>query len=155
MQGFCQCMLVLEKLRDIYASADFAIQFLEATIHKAEIKVEMRRSRERRQENYPQALRSLNKVNEIRTRTEAAHRTALSASHASADFRIPANESDSTMHNPISARKPESQDVIHPLSAKPTLGFTCHDAGLTEGDKIDLNDFLTFDNANELWAVTH
>jgi hypothetical protein len=29
IEGFCQCMLVLERLRDMYASADFATQFLE------------------------------------------------------------------------------------------------------------------------------
>jgi hypothetical protein len=152
MEGFCQCMLVLEKLRDIYASADFAIQFLEAAIHKADIDVEMCSSRERRQENYPQAALTLDMVNEIRKRTEAAHWTALSTSHASADIRIPAQESDSTTHNPIS-RTPESEDATHPLSAKPALDFTSFAAGLTEGENIDLNDFLTFDNANELRTV--
>jgi hypothetical protein len=39
LQGFCQCMLVLEKLRDNYAAADYAVQFLEAAIRKADIDV--------------------------------------------------------------------------------------------------------------------
>lgn len=39
LQGFCQCMQVLEKLRDNYAAADFATQFLEAAIRKADIDV--------------------------------------------------------------------------------------------------------------------
>jgi hypothetical protein len=37
LQGFCQCMLVLEKLRDNYAAAEYAIQFLEAAIRKADL----------------------------------------------------------------------------------------------------------------------
>ncbi|TVY32554.1 Cutinase transcription factor 1 beta [Lachnellula subtilissima] len=47
MDGFCQCMVVLEKLRDTYASADFATQFLEAAIKRADIDVVMSSSRER------------------------------------------------------------------------------------------------------------
>jgi hypothetical protein len=39
MQGFCQCMQVLDKLRDNYASADFATQFLEAAVRKAHIDI--------------------------------------------------------------------------------------------------------------------
>jgi hypothetical protein len=39
MNGFWQCMLVLEKLRHYYSSADFAIQLLELAIQKADIGV--------------------------------------------------------------------------------------------------------------------
>lgn len=41
LRGFCQCMQVLEQLRDNYAAADFATQFLEAAIRKADIDVNM------------------------------------------------------------------------------------------------------------------
>lgn len=41
LHGFRQCMHVLEKLRDNYASADYATQFLEAAIRKADIEVNM------------------------------------------------------------------------------------------------------------------
>ncbi|KAI9746365.1 MAG: hypothetical protein M1818_000077 [Claussenomyces sp. TS43310] len=37
LQGFRSCMVVLEKLRDNYAAADYATQFLEAAIRKAGI----------------------------------------------------------------------------------------------------------------------
>lgn len=37
LQGFCQCMQVLGKLRDSYAAADYSTAFLEAAIRKAEI----------------------------------------------------------------------------------------------------------------------
>lgn len=37
LQGFCQCMQVMSRLRDIYAAADYSTAFLEAAIRKAEI----------------------------------------------------------------------------------------------------------------------
>lgn len=36
LNGFRQCILVLETLRDIYPTTDFAMQFAEAVIHKGE-----------------------------------------------------------------------------------------------------------------------
>jgi len=52
IDGFCHCMLVLEKLRETYASADFAAQVLEAAIRKADLEVMMRSSTENlRREN--------------------------------------------------------------------------------------------------------
>lgn len=42
LQGFCQCMQVLDCLRDNYAAADFATQFLEAAIRKADIDITSR-----------------------------------------------------------------------------------------------------------------
>lgn len=41
LEGFCRCMLVLEQLRENYAAADYATQFLEAAIRKAQIDVGM------------------------------------------------------------------------------------------------------------------
>ncbi|KAI1375148.1 transcription factor CTF1 [Hypoxylon crocopeplum] len=37
MRGFRQCMKVMEKLRDIYAAADYAVAFLDAALRKAAI----------------------------------------------------------------------------------------------------------------------
>ncbi|KXL49440.1 MAG: hypothetical protein FE78DRAFT_76324 [Acidomyces sp. 'richmondensis'] len=37
LQGFCQCMQIMARLRDIYAAADYSTAFLEAAIRKAEI----------------------------------------------------------------------------------------------------------------------
>ncbi len=41
LQGFCQCMQVMQKLRESYASADYATQFLEAAIRKVDIQVSL------------------------------------------------------------------------------------------------------------------
>lgn len=37
LQGFCQCMQIMARLRDVYAAADYSTAFLEAAIRKAEI----------------------------------------------------------------------------------------------------------------------
>ncbi|KAK8215932.1 cutinase transcription factor 1 alpha [Phyllosticta capitalensis] len=39
LRGFCQCMLVMGKLRDLYAAADYSTAFLEAAIRKAGITI--------------------------------------------------------------------------------------------------------------------
>jgi len=39
LRGFCQCMAVMGKLRDVYAAADYSVAFLEAAIRKAGIHV--------------------------------------------------------------------------------------------------------------------
>jgi hypothetical protein len=44
--GFHQCMLVLEKLRDNYCSADPATQFLEAAIRRVDIDIRYSNLRE-------------------------------------------------------------------------------------------------------------
>lgn len=41
LQGFCSCMVVLEKLRDNYAAADYATHFLEAALRKADIDINL------------------------------------------------------------------------------------------------------------------
>ncbi|KAF2866709.1 fungal-specific transcription factor domain-containing protein [Massariosphaeria phaeospora] len=39
LRGFCQCMAVMGKLRDLYAAADYSTAFLEAAIRKAGINI--------------------------------------------------------------------------------------------------------------------
>ena len=39
LRGFCQCMQVMGKLRDLYAAADYSTAFLEAAIRKAGIQI--------------------------------------------------------------------------------------------------------------------
>jgi len=39
LRGFCQCMQVMSKLRDLYAAADYSTAFLEAAIRKAGIHI--------------------------------------------------------------------------------------------------------------------
>ena len=47
VDGFCECMLVLEKLQDNYPFADSATQFIEAAIRKADIEVLMGNARDK------------------------------------------------------------------------------------------------------------
>jgi hypothetical protein len=147
-------MVVLEKLRDSYASADFATLFLEAVIRKAGIDDMVRGYRERLRKENPRAVLSMDMVNEIRNRSKAGRWTP----HLSADTGIePELYGSHTVTIPIhgnelgnlpitiSARTPDSEDAApYDQLSKTNLEFT---AG-TDTD-IDLNDFLTFNNSNE------
>ncbi|KAI2641703.1 transcription factor CTF1 [Hypomontagnella submonticulosa] len=44
MRGFSQCMKVMEKLRDIYSAADYAVAFLDAALRKAAIDLQAAQS---------------------------------------------------------------------------------------------------------------
>jgi len=140
MDGFCQCMLVLEKLRDNYSSADFATQFLEAAIRKADIDVVMSTSRNNIRQEDVQASLSSEKVRELRERTKAnaaMRRTPPLGDgigeelirpdfHGSGmmDIGIPIGRPIDTMHNAISARTPPDSDA---LTTSTTHDFHEHD----------------------------
>lgn len=152
LDGFCQCMLVLEKMRDIYASADFATQFLEAAIRKADIDVMMRSSREKLRLENPEAALSMDKVNDMRSRSEAGRWTPpLSDDNHALDPelrepRMPELPAPQQQHqNSIAARTPESDNN----SAAPVSKVV---PDVPAGD-VDINDFLTFDGGNDMWNV--
>jgi hypothetical protein len=154
IDGFCRCMVVLEKLRDSYASADFAILFLEAVIRKADTDFMVRGYRERLRQENPRAVLSMDKVNEIRNRSKAGRWTPpLSEDpgiepelYGSQTVTIPIHGNElGTLHNTMSACTPDSEDAaLYDQLSKTNLEFT---AG-TDTD-VDLNDFLTFNNSNE------
>jgi hypothetical protein len=177
MDGFCQCMLVLERLRDIYASADFATQFLEAAIRKADIDSTIRASRDRLRLETPAAAAalSLDKVTEMRRRSQAArwtppltdehdfHALAAVRNNGTGDIRIRVDSAatsplNNTLYNSISARTPESDDAA-PALGKPSTtmstsaGIDFPSTNANAAADVDLNDFLTFDTGNEMWNV--
>jgi hypothetical protein len=172
MDGFCQCMLVLEKLRDNYSSADFATQFLEAAIRKADIDVVIgtnsngRGIMSLRQEDVVASLNS-DKVRELRERSKMAamrrtpplHDESASTNAHMLDIRIP---SDDMHHSAPTPPDSDAHSLTHSLThAHSNNGFgamTLHTDmnGMnygTAGDVVDLNDFLNFDNGNEMWNV--
>ncbi|KAI9839841.1 MAG: hypothetical protein M1819_000031 [Sarea resinae] len=60
LQGFCQCMQVLQKLRDNYAAADFSTLFLEAAIRKADIQLGPRSNAANKQPRAPNTETPMN-----------------------------------------------------------------------------------------------
>ncbi|GLI80563.1 hypothetical protein PoHVEF18_008918 [Penicillium ochrochloron] len=77
LQRFYQCMRILQRLREIYASADFATSFLEAAIRKAGIQLTVA----------PQDVQS-SRSRPNRTTTTAASTTTPSASTSTDPFDI-------------------------------------------------------------------
>lgn len=147
IDGFCHCMLVLEKLRDSYASADFATQFLEATIRKADIDVTIRNPVEKLHHEKLLIALNMDKENEMHMRHGPADLTpSMSYEHSSlvTDIRIPVNKPDS-LRNTILARIPVSE-IAEPLP-KTGLGFASVNS---VSEEVDLDDLLTFDNGNAI-----
>lgn len=173
MDGFCQCMQVLEKLRDNYASADFATQFLEAAIRKADIDAVMGNSgfRDRMRPEDVQATLTSDKVKELRERSRAARRTPPPSGeevkprldfHGSGmmDMGIPIGRA--TEHNAISARTPPDSDTHTNFTSTTTNdAFTpsnnINDVEFTmnvnSGGDLDMSDFLNFDSTADLWTL--
>lgn len=166
MEGFCQCMLVLERLRDNYASADFATQFLDAAIRKADIDVVIgSNSASRglvslRQEDVTANLNSY-KVRELRERSNkmAAMRHTPPPQEDSKhmmDIRIPSDEIQSALTPPDSDVHSLSHHP-HPQNGYPAFNLHGDWNGMGfaggAGDAVDLNDFLNFDTGNEMWNV--
>jgi len=180
MDGFCQCMLVLEKLRDNYASADFATQFLEAAIRKADIDVVMSSSRNNIREGDIQTTLSSDKAQALfRERNKAAaiamRRTPPPQSseefgltpdfHGSGmmDIGIPIGR---PVVNAISVHTPpDSDSTVSSASNEHTTDqnqnqnqHLNHNFMVMQGmefqdNNIDLNDFFDFDTGNEMWNV--
>ena len=170
MDGFCQCMLVLEKLRDNYASADFATQFLEAAIRKADIDVVMGSSKERMRPEDVQAMLTSDKVKELRERSRASRRTPPPSGeehmfrpdfHGSGMMNIGIPIGRASEHNAISACTPPDSDTHTQFTSNTTEAFTpsnnMHDIDFTlnanPGDNLDINDFLNFDSNNDIWTL--
>lgn len=181
MDGFCQCMLILEKLRDNYASADFATQFLEAAIRKADIDVVMGASRDKLRHEDVQASLDSDKFKELRERSRANRRTpppsneelGMSVNGLRSDFQgsdmmgigIPIGRPlENHLYNAISARTPDSDGNNNEFSVTAADAFAPHLNGELNGNmngivgfagdnNIDLNDFLNFDTGNEMWNV--
>ncbi|KAH8682908.1 fungal-specific transcription factor domain-containing protein [Tricladium varicosporioides] len=173
MDGFCQCMLVLEKLRDNYSSADFATQFLEAAIRKADIDVVMSSSREKIRHEDVQAALGSDRVKELLQRSRANRRTPPPSGEDAAvqpdtqsssmmDISIPAFRQQDQVHNAISARTPPETDsnFVAPSQDQHqnhNTGFahmtTAEFNAVYPTNEVDLNDFLNFDTGNEMWNV--
>ncbi|KAI5921360.1 transcription factor CTF1 [Camillea tinctor] len=73
MRGFRQCMRVMERLRDIYSAADYAVAFLDAALRKAAIDIhvaqsqaQMQQQRQQQQHGFSSGASAMN-VNDLKS----------------------------------------------------------------------------------------
>jgi hypothetical protein len=143
MNGFCQCMLVLEKLRDNYSSADFAIQLLEVAIRKADIGVVIGRSQE--------AKIDIMKAQEMFAAGRTPHPSSEGLTHLQNDYNLCQIDpfynaySGSTLH--------ENRDEEFLTNALPESNTTLPETEILYSSE-GLSAFLDFDALNnEIWNV--
>jgi hypothetical protein len=149
MDGLGQCMLVLEDLRDIYASADFATQFLEAAIWKFDIDISIRTWRERIRQEKPHATHRTPTPNDDMTVSSGG----ITIPHCSElDYRTIISHNN--LHS-SSTPSPDNDDASPlPLRHSTTAGWV---ELISVGDrdaKLDLNEFLPLDTGSDMWNVS-
>lgn len=153
MDGFCHCMLVLERLRDNYASADFATQFLEAAIRKADIDVGLLTS-QAKQTNHNDKVAQLLEFSRASRRTppptSSEERTGMfqPAFHGSGMMDIGMPVTNNPSNNAISARTPPEHENLSTDHFN-GMNFTPGPVGV---ENVDYNDFLNFNNDTD-WSL--
>jgi hypothetical protein len=162
-------MLVLEKLRDNYSSADYATQFLEAAIRKADMDIVMGNSANKvvRDEDIQANLHSKT-VRQLREQSRAARRTP--PPHMG-DFVRPDMQGSGMIdigiaisrqpimpnYNPVTAPTPPSHENSFSNSPSDDTDTRMVDNGYNmnglDNPQFDVNDFLNFDVGTEAWNV--
>lgn len=134
IDGYSLCMAVLEKLRDTYASADFATHFLEAAIRKVNIDKEMH-------------------AHHARLAEERASRHSPPPSLASDDAdgagAVPSD--DAPVPNTAHALSPPDSDApLQPVEAQDLGGLS----GGADAAELNMSEFLNLDAVVEQqWDV--
>jgi hypothetical protein len=145
MQGFNQCMQLLERLRENYSSADFATQFLEAAVKMANIDMpSMPRAQDKPIPTAESAEDVLltEKINHLKGFVEGNRRTPPSASTDIPPIPQPATHKA----NAISALTPPNhQDTPHLL---PTNNMTFPSIESEKTSDLNLLSNLQFDGNN-------
>jgi hypothetical protein len=139
IDGFCQWMAVLEKLRDKCISADFGLQLLRAAIRKQDTDIMIRGMLEKLLQEQPIVSLYMDKIGEIPRRSERAIQT----------LSLYDDGVDRYVHNTISAYTPLSENVAsHDQLFKDESELT---AGNNASGDVDLNHFINFDSVDENW----
>lgn len=138
LKGFCECMQIMAKLRDVYAAADYSTAFLEAAIRKAEITL-------------PQKANELKNSRNIITSTQGLvdagrrlHLLGSSSASAPAEHTLTTpppddpnnsqNPSHPILHNPLSDDDIESRLHSYLTSTPPDS----HHSSSNHDDAYDL-----------------
>ncbi|KAI2621728.1 transcription factor CTF1 [Hypoxylon sp. NC1633] len=104
MRGFKQCMKVMERLRDIYAAADYAVAFLDAALRKAAIDLQAAQS-----QGFNNGI-----LNNLRT-TLSQFSTATTAVDTSMATPPPENAPYATAQEASLFSKPTTQQFVPPV----------------------------------------
>ncbi|KAI9881264.1 MAG: hypothetical protein M1830_005550 [Pleopsidium flavum] len=155
LQGFCHCMQVMQKLRESYASADYATQFLEAAVRKVDIQVSL---------NMP--LDKQRRLPNLAGLVDAGRRTTLTPPPE--DYKITqSNDADTDVavkfESSMASTPPaseESEHVVDPyldLAAKDSIKAslasmiqsTSNDLMASSSNDYDLDSFLNLEDAGD------
>jgi hypothetical protein len=131
--GFCHCMQVLQKLKDNYASADYAIQFLEAAIRKADIDLAWNDETLKTNASHPEAMRQ--GVAKITRTPLESNRTNWTPppEHGAMPDETYVEQFPSTAETPPGSEGSNNNDVPQVQDPAFELDFSEYDAGMGAG----------------------
>jgi hypothetical protein len=164
LQGFCQCMAIMGKLRDIYAAADYSTAFLEAAIRKAEIVLPQRSD---------EVKESRNVITSAQGLVDAGRRMQLVASAPEHGALTPPPDDTRTMlqkdldaqltDNDIARRlsvylastPPDSEEHNQDVTLDPSMmedGHLHHHQPAPEFEP-DFDSLINLDAAGDVWSL--
>ena len=168
LQGFCQCMQTMGRLRDIYAAADYSTAFLEAAIRKAEITLPQKPNEVKEPRNVitstqglMDAGRRMKLTNPPPPSSARGHLTPPpEGTTAPGAIHIPVGNTTATTHNPMAPTgiPLTDDDIARRLSTflASTPPDSDHHSGHSTGG-TESGDFTnpTETSSDSLWAVQH
>ncbi|TAQ86733.1 hypothetical protein B7494_g4961 [Chlorociboria aeruginascens] len=152
VDGFQKCMIVLEKLRETYASADYATKFLEAAIAKAQLDIQLPKAQNT--PGAPNGFLSTDKLNARRVRPRRPSTTEFNPQTTFLDgdalsLEVPMNPPSN--YNLISMLTPP-EDKDHQF-ADDSVGIAQDPSIGVLDTQLDLEDFVNFDENSDMWNV--
>lgn len=153
LQGFCQCMQVMGKLRDIYAAADYSTAFLEAAIRKAEITLPQKSDEVKEPRNIITSAQGL---------VDAGRRMQLVASAPESgaltpppDDSKPERDNDQLSDNDIARKLSVYLASTPPDSEQHNIGEVM-DIGMSVQQpefEPDFDSMINLDAAGDMWSL--
>ncbi|GAB7325460.1 hypothetical protein MBLNU13_g09477t1 [Cladosporium sp. NU13] len=167
LQGFCQCMQTMGRLRDIYAAADYSTAFLEAAIRKAEITLPQKPNEVKEPRNVitstqglMDAGRRMKLTNPPPPSSARGHLTPPPEGNtAPGAIHIPVGNATTT-HNPMapSGIPLTDDDIARRLStflASTPPDSDHHSGHSTGGTETDFTNPTESSSSDSLWAMQH
>jgi hypothetical protein len=155
MAGFCKCMTVLEILRDNYASADFAVSFLDAAIKKADIDVkDMPYTRERTRQHDQGGLKPQDLIEKARTNRYTPPPSGEEVVPTTEEFDFGTTEQDTRPENDNTVLTPPESDGTLSAEQERQAFDDLPTGDMDPGKELNMAEFFDFpETGNEMWNV--
>lgn len=165
LRGFCECMRIMARMRDIYAAADYSTAFLEAAIRKAEITLPQRPDEVKDARNVITSTQGLVEAGRRLHLVPAAltpppedhHHPSFAPDDAAAAAEHPVSDAEVERRlNAFLASTPPTSDHEHHHHYHPTTSSDT-DTNLPDApdavEEPDFDSLIDLDAAGDVWSL--